>query len=198
MRRYLMMTCCIAVAINAALAQQSQNVQAESNGSEASPSLPVTMQFIQEKIRDKATKPGCFVSAPGSCTVTKNPISDVTGDSAKCQFKLSDSWSYAGRVAKVWVTSFALRDVEKIEVMSVQDFFRPNYSEVNGSDQFVLVMSMAKNDAVRIQCKKGCKQDSGEGRLALMFDDEDLANRVAKAALHAVELCGGGAKPEPF
>jgi alpha-D-ribose 1-methylphosphonate 5-phosphate C-P lyase len=30
------------------------------------------------------------------------------------------------------------------------------------------------------------------------FLDEDTANRVAKAMLHAVELCGGGSKPEPF
>jgi hypothetical protein len=29
------------------------------------------------------------------------------------------------------------------------------------------------------------------------FLDEDLANRVAKAFVHAVELCGGGSK-DPF
>jgi len=28
--------------------------------------------------------------------------------------------------------------------------------------------------------------------------DEDFANRLAKAMLHAVELCGGGSQPEPF
>jgi hypothetical protein len=28
--------------------------------------------------------------------------------------------------------------------------------------------------------------------------DETLANRIAKALVHAVELCGGGSKPEPF
>lgn len=31
-----------------------------------------------------------------------------------------------------------------------------------------------------------------------LFHDEEMANRVAKAMLHAVELCGGGSKPEPF
>jgi hypothetical protein len=30
------------------------------------------------------------------------------------------------------------------------------------------------------------------------FLDEDVANRTAKAMVHAVELCGGGSKPEPF
>jgi hypothetical protein len=31
-----------------------------------------------------------------------------------------------------------------------------------------------------------------------LFTDADLADRVAKAMLHAVELCGGGKAPEPF
>ena len=30
------------------------------------------------------------------------------------------------------------------------------------------------------------------------FFEEQLANRVAKAMVHAVELCGGGGPPEPF
>jgi hypothetical protein len=30
------------------------------------------------------------------------------------------------------------------------------------------------------------------------FSDIDTANRVAKALIHAVELCGGGKKDEPF
>lgn len=31
-----------------------------------------------------------------------------------------------------------------------------------------------------------------------LFRDEDTANRVAKALVHAVELCGGGSEHEPF
>jgi hypothetical protein len=30
------------------------------------------------------------------------------------------------------------------------------------------------------------------------FHDEDTANRVAKAVVHAIEQCGGGSQPEPF
>jgi hypothetical protein len=36
------------------------------------------------------------------------------------------------------------------------------------------------------------------GEFALPFRDEETANRVAKAMIHAIELCGGGSKPEPF
>jgi hypothetical protein len=32
----------------------------------------------------------------------------------------------------------------------------------------------------------------------LRFYDQEMANRVANAMVHAVELCGGGSKPEPF
>jgi hypothetical protein len=32
----------------------------------------------------------------------------------------------------------------------------------------------------------------------IRFYEQELADRVAKALVHAVELCGGGPKPEPF
>jgi hypothetical protein len=32
----------------------------------------------------------------------------------------------------------------------------------------------------------------------IRFYEQELADRVAKALIHAVELCGGGPKPEPF
>jgi hypothetical protein len=32
----------------------------------------------------------------------------------------------------------------------------------------------------------------------IRFYDQEMANRVANAMVHAVELCGGGSKPEPF
>jgi hypothetical protein len=42
-------------------------------------------------------------------------------------------------------------------------------------------------------------KDEKVRRLLFIIRDEDLANRVAKAMLHAVELCGGGGgKSEPF
>jgi hypothetical protein len=41
------------------------------------------------------------------------------------------------------------------------------------------------------------RTDVKGGNLVTFFD-EQLANRVAKALVHAVERCGGGSKPEPF
>jgi hypothetical protein len=42
------------------------------------------------------------------------------------------------------------------------------------------------------------RKSETKGANTLVFFDEQLANRVAKALVHAVELCGGGTKPEPF
>jgi hypothetical protein len=36
-----------------------------------------------------------------------------------------------------------------------------------------------------------------QGENVFLFSDEDMANRVAKAMIHATELCGGGSN-EPF
>lgn len=41
-------------------------------------------------------------------------------------------------------------------------------------------------------------EDSEPGSYDFYFHDEETANRVAKALVHAVELCGGGSQPEPF
>jgi hypothetical protein len=41
-------------------------------------------------------------------------------------------------------------------------------------------------------------EDSEPSSYDFYFHDEDTANRVAKAFVHAVELCGGGSQPEPF
>lgn len=41
-------------------------------------------------------------------------------------------------------------------------------------------------------------EDSDPSSYDFYFHDEETANRVAKALVHAVELCGGGSQPEPF
>jgi hypothetical protein len=62
-----------------------------------------------------------------------------------------------------------------------------------GPDHFV----NAKSPISATHQKTG--KDEKVRKLMFIIRDEDLANRVAKAMLHAVELCGGGgSKPEPF
>ena len=41
------------------------------------------------------------------------------------------------------------------------------------------------------------EQDLDSREALMMFAEEDMANRIAKAMLHAMELCGAGSK-DPF
>ncbi len=45
---------------------------------------------------------------------------------------------------------------------------------------------------------RSTETDESIQEFAIHFRDEDAANRVAKAMIHAIELCGGGSAPEPF
>jgi hypothetical protein len=52
-----------------------------------------------------------------------------------------------------------------------------------------------------ILSKQSCKNpesDTNVGVFTLHFRDEEMAGRVAKAMIHAIDLCGGGSPPEPF
>jgi hypothetical protein len=89
-------------------------------------------------------------------------------------------------VAKENTEAISFRRVEKLEVARVEDI------------QHRLSTS---------QLGKTVKVDPGVYRLTitwlgggqsfLFFRDEEIANRIAKAMNHAVELCGGGSK-DPF
>jgi len=68
---------------------------------------------------------------------------------------------------------------------------------------FLLSVGAASKGSECTRNKKpiACPEPNAIDRLALtlIFRDEDVSNRVAKAMMHAVELCGGGQKsPEPF
>jgi hypothetical protein len=41
-------------------------------------------------------------------------------------------------------------------------------------------------------------QLSSSCHFVLHFRDEEMADRVAKAMIHDIEICGGGSQPEPF
>jgi hypothetical protein len=81
-----------------------------------------------------------------------------------------------------------LRDVRTITVMKAEKWIQEygaGTSNPGGSvgvtpDTFFLVVKQTKGK---------------EDRFAL---DEEMANRLAKAMIHAVELCGAGSQQEPF
>jgi hypothetical protein len=108
---------------------------------------------------------------------------------------------------KTWPVYF--KNAEKLEVLSSTEYkhrMNPVMTYQDDPAYFELVVHMASGKPVtrHIKTVSGGKHpmimESSESiqEFALHFHDEETANRVAKALIHAIELCGGGAKPEPF
>jgi hypothetical protein len=106
-----------------------------------------------------------------------------------------------------WQVNF--KNVEKLEVLSAPDYKHrvdPAKTFQDDPAYFELVIHMAPGKSVTRHIetvpsnKRGKPAESDESikEFALHFRDEDAANRVAKAMIHAIELCGGGSQPEPF
>jgi hypothetical protein len=104
------------------------------------------------------------------------------------------------------------KDVEKLEVLNSNDFKHRNNPSVVFHDDppYVDVLvhlatgkTVPRHTVVRVEGGKTDKTTTTESDdsirdFVLHFRDEETAERVAKAIIHAVELCGGGSKPELF
>jgi hypothetical protein len=170
--------CFAVLAASAALAQDKDNAPPQPKQGDNGPSLQVTMKFIQEKLTDKSNK--------------HYEREDIVADPGSCHLTITDSGTAKG--ATTVIRSFSLREVEKIQVGPMLD------EDGQATSAFVLRISMDSQTGVHhtfIYDKKH-KKESFAGGYRFEFSDEDIANRVAKAMIHAVELCGGGSKPEPF
>jgi hypothetical protein len=163
------------------------------------------MQFVQEKLKAKLPY-----------------WTDITADPANCQITFAKHYGpelSANGNSRDYTTTFSFREVERIEVMPLREYSRVTGQEEDpdnppSPDTFVLrvLMTTAKSVHERKTTSKKGKVVSGpanynanwnydkyKGEWTATFQEgEDLANRLAKAMAHAVELCGGGSKPEPF
>lgn len=185
MKRCLMTICFGVIAVSPVLAQENKNVAPVPGSADNGPSLDVTMKFIQEKLKAKLSE-----------------WEDVTADPTSCQITFAKNLKPKGYYntihADATATTFSFREVEKIEVQVRRD---DDGDAMPGI--YDLMVSMTTEKSVHeSDYKKGkiCnRRDFGFWRsFGGRGLDEDLANRVAKAMVHAVELCGGGSKAEPF
>jgi hypothetical protein len=152
------------------------------------------MTFIRDKMRDKA----------------RSHWTDVTADPGSCQLKLvRHQGPTVDQRSQDYTINFSFREVEKIEAMALRDYRHvkgweedPENDELP-PDTFILRVLTTTEKSVHTHKetihKKGkpFERYSDSGEWTELFD-EDLANRMATAMLHAVELCGGGGKAEPF
>jgi hypothetical protein len=191
--KHFLMSMCIAIlAVSAGLAQEKKAEPPPPKPADEGPNLEVTMKFIQEKLKAKLTR-----------------WDDVTADPASCQLTFARSGKWADHDWEDETLAFSFAEVEKIQVLPFVEYKRLMGQEEDPDSPtspdaccfFRFLMTTEKSVHLR-HFKKGKprpKEDKDSGEWVWAFKYEaDQANRVAKAMVHAVELCGGGAKPEPF
>jgi hypothetical protein len=180
-----------AIASSGAAPANAPSAGAQTNGG---PSLDETMKFIQEKlntigmvnfagyVHDSANDTDGVqkfsatynnaVANPGTCTLSYHRLIFNNG-----------SREHNENV------SINLRDVQNISVLPDEQDWQ-NYL-VRTGDTTKTVKDVPDIMALVIKLKNGNDP-------TIRFYEQELADRVAKALVHAVELCGGGPKPEPF
>jgi hypothetical protein len=195
----------------------AQDVPPPPKPADEGPSLKVTMKFIQDKLNGHGevnsvltvsnSRNNSDVSTSISLT-----MSGADANPASCALSVTETWAQPG-LRQDRRIEFSFQEVEKLFVSSWADANNrrsaeggnPGFTEEFAPSVFSLTVVMQEGKLLRVHI-----HESDEGRQAddsdlspspkredLIFREEETAQRVAKAMVHAVELCGGGNK-EPF
>ena len=176
------------------------------------------MQFIQDKVNEqgKITSIESYNRVDGGESPSTSKYSKESrviavdpagGLSLQEQEFIEDSSG-----TSTWRVYF--KDVKKLEVLNSTDLMnriiqRAGHPEIVVQDDppiYELYIHLAAGKTMQRHSQtiiggkhsKTTESDDNIGEFVLHFRDEEMANRVAKAMIHAIELCGGSSKPEPF
>jgi hypothetical protein len=209
----------VVLAVSATLAQhQQKKTVPSSKPADDGPSLEVTMKFIQDKlngigpvsyvakVRDVYTyNDGIGTDTTLSGTEqSKYEVTKVVADPSTCRISFhwknkaerdgaaTESADFPKHEDQEDDDGFPLKLVEHVVVMplkqSLEEGFKNNMPVNHPSRSYKVDPPVF---ALSLELRDFAPND-------FLFLDEQLANRVAKAMVHAVELCGGGSEPEPF
>jgi len=177
---------------------------AASAASGLGPTLADTMKFIQDKLNDnnKTSWIGNYQQNGDNWpdTVTRE-FSSVVADTGQCRIsyhiftKHREIYRWMatcdGKNNKGEEFSFSLRSVQEIMVKPWEQYETECMAK-NGHPGTTVTSSAPATTALVVRQPHGVEN-------VFTFDDATLADRIAKAMVHSVELCGGGQKsPEPF
>jgi hypothetical protein len=168
------------------------------------PTLADTMKFIQDKLNDnnKISWIDHDKNARGggsgwSDTVT-HEFSSVVADTGQCRI----SYQIFTKHSEIyrWMAicdgksnediSFSLRSVQEIVVKPWEQYETECMAKI-GHPNTTVTSSAPAMTALVVRQPHGVEN-------VFTFNDATLADRVAKAMIHSVELCGGGKSKEPF
>jgi hypothetical protein len=180
-----------AIASQGAAPASAPSASAQTNGG---PSLADTMKFIQDKLNTVGT-----VNFAGYVHDSSNNTDGVQKFSSTISYAVANpgacSLSYHrlvynnGRKEHNEDVLINLREVKNVSVLPDEQDWQMYLARTGDSTKTVKDVP----DIIALVIKLNNGQDP-----AIRFYEQELADRVAKAMVHAVELCGGGPKPELF
>jgi hypothetical protein len=187
--------CFVILVVSAASVQGKKAVPPPSKPAGDGPSLKVTMKFIQDKLNgigpvNYAVYAHDDITGISGTGQNKAEVTKVVADPSACLFSYHARAQGTGLETQDRDPEFHLKNVEKIVVMPMDQALKENAAAAGHPSRSFRIDPPVFNLDVRRTDTKGTND--------FLFLDEELANRVAKAMVHAVELCGGGSQPEPF
>lgn len=188
----------VALAVGGTLAQQKKTIPPPPKPADEGPNLEVTMKFIQDKLNSIGAVNYMWYShneVAGSDEVHKYHFeaTNVVADSGGCRLIWNASIKTDdGQPGSPPPHSISLKEVADIAVLPLEQQYKKS-NAANGHPEFSIRVDPPIYALVVHPLNPADKYWH-----YFNFYDEDPANRVAKALVHAVELCGGGKKDEPF
>jgi TonB family protein len=159
------------------------------------PSLAATMQFIQDKMNGQG-KINYELHTHDNASGEDWPVyqisieaTNVVADPSTCRITWHKVTTNGGKVGINDIFSLDLRNVLTFEV-------RTSTHEAKMEDTANGHPDLDKRQDPPYFAVTAKLRDNTE--TPLFFSSEEMSNRIAKAMVHAVELCGGGKAPEPF
>jgi len=180
-----------AIMTQAAAPAQPADQPPASAPADTGPSLAETMQFIQDKLNDHHKETFALYVQDSSdnstavVTITSE-INNVVADQSQCRITYHLKMLNNNKVKSELNGVCPLRDVEQI-VVRPYEYWQTEWFAKNG---FPTATATSTNPSA---IQLSVHHSHGEENF-FYFTDANLADRVAKAFTHAVELCGGGNK----
>ncbi len=158
------------------------------------PSMEETLGFIADKVNAQGavsfltTVQNTAAGTSGAPSKGSEQISAATGDTRTGILKYHMKNLAGDKTVSDSDLQLSFRRISKISVATHQEALTASLAR-GGHPELSVVISPEFYDLA--------VTDTAGGMLYFPFTDQDLANRVAKAMLHASELCGAG-NNEPF
>jgi len=185
----------VVLVVSAALAQQKKTVPPPPKPANKGLTLQETMKFIQDKLNDVGPVNFTHYLHDNATGIDSTHVqlkferTNVVADSGACRVSYHDKLGVDGSPSQETNHWFPLNAVVDVTVIPLEQ----SYGEGNAASGHPTYVKKVDPPVFVLRVRGPDKQHSD-----FFFFDERMANRVAKAMAHAVELCGGASNPEPF